>query len=194
MCAATLGLAACGGQTKTVTETVGSTSPPAATTTEPAAPTGATGTTERAPSQPLPTSTGGAAVVQGTYRMRVSSSQTPVEYEKGDELTWGAVTRCEQECVVELNRENTNGGFTRLELKPISPTQYGRDGTGTVDCGPLGDVVPSTTRTSVSVLKVRDEGDIQLATEIQGFIRNRYDCAVGSEKVEVVRFRGRLEG
>jgi hypothetical protein len=67
----------------------------------------------------------------------------------------GAVTRREPDCIVELNRENANGGFTTLKLPALDKTRYGRDGTGSIDC--LGRV-PTKTRTSISVQKVRDEG------------------------------------
>jgi hypothetical protein len=56
-------------------------------------PSGTTGTgptsTERTPTEPLPTATGGAAVVvQGTYTMTVAEESDAREYSDGDELTW----------------------------------------------------------------------------------------------------------
>lgn len=190
-------LAACGGETKTVTEKAPA--PPAAsapTQTEPPSepPSGTTGegqtSSERKPTEPLPTETNGASVVQGTYTMTVAEESDARDYFSVDEVTWGAVTRCDPDCVVELKRENANGGFTSLNLPALNNTRYGRDGTGSIDC--VGRV-PTKTRTSISVQKVRDEGDIQLATEIQGFVRFRFTCGNGVEQNELLRLKGRLQ-
>ncbi len=196
-CVAVTVLAACGGDSKPTTVVSTETAPAAPATTGPTGteqPSGTTGTeptsTERTPTEPLPTATGGAAVVQGTYTMTVAEESDAREYSDGDELTWSAVTRCEPDCVVELNRENANGGVTTLKLPALDKTRYGRDGTGSIDC--LGRV-PTKTRTSISVQKVRDEGAVQLATEIQGFVRFRFTCSNRTQQNELLRVKGRLQ-
>lgn len=196
-------VASCGGgdeQVKTVVVTKEAPAAPApgtsgATGPPPEAPApGATGEgaapTETAPTEPLPTSSGGSTVVQGSYKVTVAEESDARNYSQGDELTWGAVTRCDPECVVELRRENFNGSFTTLELAALGKAKYGRDGTGTIDC--LGEVATKT-RTSISVRKQRDEGGVPLATEIQGFVRNRFTCTNGATFNELLRVQGRLQ-
>lgn len=183
-------LSACGGdgETRTVVVTQpgagGQTTPPATPPPQPSHPPA-----ETTPTQPLPTDTGGATAVQGTYRMTVAEESTLRGYSEGDELTWGAVTSCTPKCEVELRRENENGGFTTIDLPALGDTRYGRDSTGTIDC--LGKV-STRSRTSLSVLKQRDMNGVPLATEIQGFVRARFTCANGVDVNEVLRVQGRL--
>lgn len=188
-------LAACGGsKTKTVVSTATAPGPTAAAGATEDQPSGTTDdaqtSEERAPTEPLPTATGGVSVVQGTYKMTVAEESNATGFFSGDVVTWGAVTRCDPECIVELRRENANGGFTTLMLPSLNNTRYGRDGEGSLEC--RGRQVPTKTRTSLSVLKVRDEAGIELATEIQGFVRNSFDC-FGGMSTELLRVRGRLQ-
>ncbi len=189
-------LAACGGsKTKTVVSTATAPGPTAAAGATEEQPSGTTDdaqtSKERAPTEPLPTAAGGVSVVQGTYKMTVAEESTSKDFDSGDVITWGAVTRCDPECIVELRRENANGGFTTLMLPSLNNTRYGRDGEGSLMC--RGRLVPTKTRTSLSVLKVRDEAGIELATEIQGFVRNRFTCSSGVTSTELLRVKGRLQ-
>lgn len=188
----------CGGETKTVTETAAAPPPTGSAEAPPETPTGATGASaeqgatgeERTPTEPLPTVTGGAVVIQGTYDMVVADESDARGYSDDDELTWTAVTRCDADCVVVLNRETDSGAFTRIELPNLSKTRYGRDGTGSIDC--LGQV-KTKNRTSLSALKVRDQDGIELASEIQGFVRSRFTCTNGyAPPNDLLRVQGRL--
>lgn len=206
-CLTLLSLAACGGgdaepaQTVTVVKT--QSAPPATPETTPSGPSGSTGTTgstteetptETTPTAPLPPDTGGATAVQGKYLMRVAQSNDNVEFDEGEEVTWGAVTRCEPECVVELRRENANGGFKTLEMKAISETQYAYEGKAQAErCSEDSGPESITDRTSLSVKKQRDEGGVPLATEIEGFLRIGFECSYGTAEKRVVRFSGRLQ-
>ncbi len=169
----------------TVTQTVAPETESAQTPPEGA--TGPTTAEETAPTKPLPTDTGGATAVQGRYIMRVTQSELPL-LEEGEELTWGAITRCEPECEVELRRENENGGFKTIEMEADGNSRYFFEGPSTTDrC--LGEE-PARERTSLSVIKQRDEGGIPLATVIEGFVRSTLQCG---DRTEVLRLRGRLQ-
>ena len=204
--AATLCAAGCGGddegvrtviQVRTVTQgATGTTAAPGAGPTGSTASAGATGATESAPGAgPLPQDTGGATAVQGTYRMRVTETEIGGP-SKGVELAWSALTRCEQdECEVQLKRENENGGFKDLQLEAQGPSRYAADSTGETDYCVTEGTRPTRDRTSVSVQQQRDEGGVPLATEIEGFVRVTFKCSAKRPQTKIVyRLRGRLEG
>lgn len=153
---------------------------------------GASGPTETAPGAALPTDTKGATAVQGRYSVRVITSDFPLLSE-GETVTWGARTRCEDSCTVELQRQTEQGGFKRVMLEQDGNSRYGSDGTGTTNrCG-AGPETGTRDRTSLSVRKQRDEGGVPLATEIEGFVRVTYRCR-GIQQKQVLRVRGRLQG
>ncbi len=160
-------------------------------------PSASTGAAESAPTAPLPTAeeAGGATVVQGTYVMRVTQVEDVPDAGRGDELSWGAVTSCEDECEVELRRENPNGGFKTVTLESDGASRYAVSGRGESDRCPGSTPAPTRDRTSLSVKKVRDADGVQLATEIEGFVRTTYNCNGGGVTYkQVLRLRGRLQG
>lgn len=202
-----LAVAGCGGETKTVTvdrPASAPTAPPddgasgpngAADATGATAASGASGTPaagETAPGTPLPTDTKGATAVQGRFKVRVISSDFPL-FEDGEELTWGAATRCAAKCVVDLQRETEQGGFKRIELQPDGPSRYAAESTGTTDrC--TDPKTPTRDRTSLSVRRQRDQDGVPVATEIEGFVRVTYLCNDVLAQKQVLRVRGRLVG
>ena len=201
-----LGVAGGSGETKTVTVDRPASAPASppdggasgpggaadATGTTAAGASGTTGAGETAPGTPLPTDTHGAIAVQGRFKMRVISSDF-VLFSDGEELTWGAATRCSAKCVVDLQRETEQGGFKRVELQPDGPSRYAAESTGTTDrC--RDPKTPTRDRTSLSVRKQRDQGGVPVATEIEGFVRVTYVCDGVTHQKQVLRVRGRLVG
>ena len=153
---------------------------------------GASGPTETAPGAALPTDTKGATAVQGRYSLQVLTSDFPL-LTKRKAIIWGATTSCEDSCTVELQRQTEQGGFKRVTLKQDGNSRYGGNGTGTTDrCG-ADQETGTRDRTSLRVVKQRDEGGVPLATEIEGFVRVTYRCR-GIQQKQVLRVRGRLEG
>lgn len=160
--------------------------PPAQTDTTGTEPTGTT-------AAPLP---GGRAAVDGTYLMRVRST----DYEgqnivagnsDGKESNWPITTVCEQdECRLEVRRELDSGAYENFTLDEIKERTYAASSTGTTEClrGET-DKVGTRQRLSIRVSGIAEIEGRPAAQRLDAYLTITATC--GEEPVRgVISWRG----